>query len=130
MDSIGAARRDSPHVPMTDVEEPPVIRSVPRSYAVIFAAVAAAQVLDLATFLPAVARVGLGAESNPLARMLYEWNGPLGPAALKAAAIAIMLLALARVVLRFPAFALPSAALVVAIGLAGAASNVLFGLLA
>jgi hypothetical protein len=96
----------------------------------VFAVVAAAQLLDLATFVPAVARVGIGAESNPLAQMLYQWNGPLGPAALKLAAISIMLLALARVLRRFPAYVLPSAALVVAIGLAGTASNVLFGLLA
>ena len=48
---------------------------------------------------------------------------------LKATAIAIMLLALARVVRRFPAYALPSAALVMGIGLFGAASNLLFGVL-
>ena len=94
-----------------------------------FAAVAVAQLLDLATFVPAVARVGIGAESNPLARTLYLSAGPMGPAALKAAAIAIMLLALVRVARRFPAYALPSAALVAGIGLFGAASNLLFGLL-
>jgi hypothetical protein len=94
-----------------------------------FAAVVVAQVLDLATFVPAVARVGIGAESNPLARSLYLSAGPMGPAALKVAAISIMLLALVRVVQRFPTFALPSAALLVGVGLFGAASNLLFGLL-
>jgi hypothetical protein len=70
-----------------------------------------------------------GAESNPLARSLYLSAGPLGPALLKAAAISIMLLALVRVVRRFPTYALPSAVLLVGIGLFGAASNLLFGLL-
>ena len=74
-------------------------------------------------------RVGIGAESNPLASVLYRSLGPLGPAALKAAALAVMIAALIRVVQRFPMFAIPSAALVVGIGLFGAASNVLFGLL-
>jgi hypothetical protein len=105
------------------------LRSTSNRYAAVLAVVAAAQLLDLATFIPAVARVGIGAESNPLARSLYLSAGPIGPAALKAAAISIMLLALLRVVRRFPTLALPSAALVVAIGLFGAASNLLFGLL-
>lgn len=94
-----------------------------------FAVVLAAQLLDLATFVPAVARVGIGAESNPLARALYLSAGPLGPAALKVAAIAIMLLVLLHVVRRFPTYALPSAALLVGIGLFGSGSNLLFGLL-
>jgi hypothetical protein len=106
-----------------------VIRPVTRAHAFIFAALAASQLLDLVTFIPAVAHVGIGAESNPLAQLLYRWDGPFGPTALKLAAIAIMLVAFARVIRRFPAYALPSAAIVVAIGLAGTASNVLFGLL-
>jgi len=106
-----------------------MLRPMPNRYAAVFAAVAAAQLLDLATFVPAVARVGIGAESNPVARTLYLTAGPLGPVALKAAAIAIMLLALARVGRRFPTYTLPSAALVVGLGLFGAASNLLFGLL-
>lgn len=114
---------------MPDAKERPVLRPMPNRYAAVFAAVAVAQLLDLATFVPAIARVGIGAESNPLARTLYLSVGPSGPAALKAAAIAIMLLALVRVVRRFPTYALPSAALVVGIGLFGASSNVLFGLL-
>jgi len=104
-------------------------RSIPNRYGLLFAAVAVAQILDLVTFIPAVARVGIGAESNPLARSLYLSAGPLGPAALKAAAVSILLLALLRVARRFPAFTLPSAALIVAIGLFGAGSNLLFGLL-
>jgi hypothetical protein len=114
---------------MPDKKERPVLRPMPNRYAAVFVAVAVAQLLDLATFVPAVARVGIGAESNPLARTLYLSAGPLGPAALKAAAIAIMVMALVRVARRFPTYTLPSAALVVGIGLFGATSNVLFGLL-
>jgi len=106
-----------------------VLRPMPTRYAALLTAVAVAQLLDLATFVPAVARVGIGAESNPLARTLYLCVGPLGPVVLKAAAIAIMLLALLRVVRRFPTYTLPSAALVSGIGLFGATSNLLFGLL-
>jgi hypothetical protein len=98
-------------------------------YVAVFAAVAAVELLDLATFIPAVARLGVGAEGNPLARTLYLSAGPLGPTALKAAGIAIILLALTRVVRRFPTLVLPSAAVVLAIGLFGVASNVLCGLL-
>lgn len=100
-----------------------------RWHAAAFAVVVVAQLLDLATFVPAVARVGIGAESNPFARTLYQSAGPLGPAALKATAVAIMLLALVRVARRFPTRLVASAAILVGIGLAGTASNVLFGLL-
>ena len=101
----------------------------PSRHAAAFTAVVVAQLLDLATFVPAVARVGIGAESNPFARTLYLAAGPVGPAALKAAAIAIMLLALVRVARRFPTRVVPAAAIVVAIGVLGTVSNLLFGLL-
>jgi hypothetical protein len=107
--------------------ERPAMRTSPTRFAAILAIVTAAQLLDLATFIPAVARVGIGAESNPLARSLYLSAGPLGPAALKAATITILLLALLRVVRRFPTYALPSGAFMVGIALFGAASNLLFG---
>jgi hypothetical protein len=129
MDGAVAVRRCSANILTTDRREDPVLRPMPNRYAPLFAAVAIAQLLDLATFVPAVARRGIGAESNPLARALYMWGGPLGPAALKAAAIAIMLVALVRVMRRFPAFVLPYAVLVVTIGPAGTASNVVFGLI-
>ena len=106
-----------------------MLRPIPNRYAPVFAAAAAAQLLDLATFIPGVARVGIGAETNPLARTLYLSVGPLGPAALKAAAIALMLTILVRVVKRFPAYIVPSAALVAGVGLLGATSNLLFGVL-
>jgi hypothetical protein len=110
-------------------KEPAVLHATPHRSIALFTAVVVAQLLDLATFLPAVARVGIGAESNPVARTLYLSMGPVGPVVLKAAAVTIMVIALVRVVQRFPAFAIPSAALIVGIGLFGTASNVLFGLL-
>jgi len=113
----------------TRCKERPVLRLVPIRYAAIFVVVAAAQLLDLVTFLPAVARAGIGAESNPLARALYLSAGAWGASALKAVAITIILLTLARVLRRFPTYALPSAAFAMGIGLFGAASNVFFGLL-
>ena len=106
-----------------------MLRLMPNRYAAVLAAVAVAQLLDLVTFLPAVARVGIGAESNPLTRMLYLSAGPLGPTALKVAAITIMLVGLVRVMRRFPIYVVPSAALVLGIGVLGAASNIAFGLL-
>lgn len=113
---------------MADPNERALPRPMPNRFAAVFAAVTIAQLLDLVTFVPAVVRVGIGAESNPLARTLYLSMGPMGPAALKAAATAIMLLALVRVVRRFPTYLIPSAALVVGIGVFGAASNLVFGL--
>ena len=95
----------------------------------LYITVALAQLLDLVTFIPAVSKMGIGAESNPLARSLYHAVGAFGPAGLKIAAITIMVLALARVVRRFPRLVWPSAAVIVAIGLFGAGSNIAFGLL-
>ncbi len=114
---------------MPDPTEQPVLRITPNRYPAMFAVVVVAQLLDLATFVPAVARAGIGAESNPLARALYLSAGPIGPAALKVGAIAIMLLVLMRILRRFPRYSLPPSALLVAIGLAGAGSNLVFGLL-
>ena len=106
-----------------------MLRSMPPKYATMFAVVAAIELLDLVTFVPASAHLGIGAEGNPLAQKLYLSMGPLGPAALKATGVAIILLALVRVVRRFPNYALPSAALVTGIALFGVATNVVFGLL-
>ena len=106
-----------------------VLYATQSRHAAAFTVVVVAQLLDLVSFVPAVARAGIGAESNPLARTLYQSAGALGPAALKAAAIAIMLLALVRVARRFPSRVVPSAAILAGIGLLGAASNLMFGLL-
>ena len=84
--------------------------------------------LDLATFLPAVARVGIGAESNPFARALYMSFGPAGPALLKVTAITVIVAALLWVARRYPTRLLPAALLAAGIGCAGFASNIAFGL--
>jgi threonine/homoserine efflux transporter RhtA len=107
----------------------PLRLQTPYRYVALYLTVAFAQLLDLMTFIPAVSKVGIGAESNPLARSLYHAVGAFGPAGLKVAAISIMILALARVVRRFPKLVWPSGAVIVAIGLFGAGSNILFGLL-
>ena len=101
----------------------------PHQYVALYVAVVAVQLLDLLTFIPAVAKVGIGAESNPLARTLYHAVGAFGPAGLKVAAIAIMILGLSHVVRRFPNLVWPTAAVVFTIGLIGAGSNIVFGLM-
>jgi hypothetical protein len=113
---------------LADHDSPPNsagrLGAIPDRYVVLLGLVILAQLFDLLTFVPAVARVGIEAESNPLAQVLYLSVGPLGPALLKVGAILVMVLAMRRVLRRFPGYAAGSAALLVAIGLAGAASNV------
>lgn len=104
-------------------------QSAPYRTVALYGVVVMAQLLDLLTFVPAVAKVGIGAESNPLARLLYASVGAFGPAGLKIVAISIIFVAMARVARRFPKFVWPSAAVVVAIGLFGAGSNIAFGLM-
>jgi hypothetical protein len=105
-----------------------VERSISTRNATLFASVLIIQLMDLVSFVPAVARVGIGAESNPFARALYVSLGAAGPAILKLAAMAVLLIALLWIARRFPTQLLPAALLAAAIGLAGFASNVLFGL--
>jgi hypothetical protein len=94
----------------------------------LLAIVAIAQLCDLLTFLPAVGRVGIGAEQNPLARYLYELLGAAGPAALKVAVVVALLALLTRVVQRYPRLWAPPVVLAVALGALGTWSNVVFGL--
>jgi threonine/homoserine efflux transporter RhtA len=94
----------------------------------LFVAVIATQVADLVTFLPAVARVGIGAEQNPIARTLFVTLGVAGPVILKIGATGVVLILLWRVAVRFPAFAGRSTLIAVSLGLLGAWSNVAFGL--
>jgi len=96
----------------------------------LFLAVIVTQLADLATFLPAVARVGIGAEQNPIARTLFMTLGAAGPIVLKIGATALVLILLWRVADRFPAFAGRSTLVAVLLGLLGAWSNVRFGLAA
>jgi hypothetical protein len=94
----------------------------------LFILVVLAQAADTLTFLPAVARVGIGAERNILVRHLYMTLGPIGPVLLKSASIGIVLAALWWVQQRHPTRIKPVVALVVVAGLFGAWSNVAFGL--
>jgi hypothetical protein len=103
--------------------------SLIRRYRLALAVAVIANILDTVTFLPAVARVGIGAESNPVVRELYLAFGPLGPVALKAFAIVAVILALQWTIVRFRGMVWPPAFLAGALGLVGAYSNVAFGLL-
>ncbi len=94
----------------------------------LFLIVIAAQLADLATFLPAVARIGIHAEQNPLARGLFETIGASGPALLKGGALAVLLVVLWRIAVRFPAYAGRSGALAIGLGLLGTWSNLAFAL--
>ena len=49
-------------------------RRIPRTYAAVIVLAVVAQRLDLTTFAAAVARVGIGAETDPMAQTLYAWN--------------------------------------------------------
>ena len=94
----------------------------------LFVVVVVAQALDTLTFLPAVARVGIGAERNALVRHLYLTIGPIGPVLLKVASIGVVIAALWWVQQRHPTRVKPVVGLVVVAGLFGAWSNVAFGL--
>ncbi len=97
-------------------------------YRRLFLFVVVAQAADLVTFLAAIARVGIHAEQNPVARGLFGSLGSAGPAAYKVVAIGLILLVLWRIAIRFPRYAGRSATLAVALGLLGAWSNATFGL--
>jgi len=93
-----------------------------------FVAAAVAQLLDIATFLPAVARVGISAERNVLVRAAYDAYGPAGPVLLKALAIGLVVMALWWVAARFPNRLMGPVLVAVANGVLGAWSNVAYGL--
>ena len=94
----------------------------------LLAAVNAAQLADMVTFLPAVRRVGIQAEENPIVREAFSVLGAAGPIALKAFSVAMVVLLLSRVMVRFPRHALLPTAIAVTFGLLGAWSNIVFGL--
>lgn len=95
----------------------------------LFLAVIGAQLADVATFLPAIHKVGIGAEQNPLARALFMTLGSAGPVVLKVVATALILALLWRVAVRYPALTGRTALIAVVIGSAGAWSNIAFGLI-
>jgi hypothetical protein len=90
----------------------------------LFLIVIVAQLADLGSFLPALARVGIQAEQNPLARGLFSILGSAGPALLKLGALGVVLLVLWRIAVRFPTYAGRSGMLAIVLGLIGAWSNV------
>ena len=87
-----------------------------------------AQLADLLTFVPAIGRVGIGAESNPIVRDLFAAMGTAGPAALKVCATIAVVALLYRVAVRYPNLAGRSCMVAVGLGLLGAWSNIAFGL--
>ena len=87
------------------------------------------QLGDLVTFMAAVGRLGIQAETNLLARELFLRVGEFGPVLLKAAALIVIVLLVRRIAQRFPAYAAPAAWLAISVGLVGLGSNVV-GLLA
>jgi len=92
--------------------------------------IVAIQLADLTTFAAAVRRVGIDQESNAVARQLFAVAGDFGPVLLKVAATLTILLILRRIARRFPDRAPLAAWVAISVGLVGALSNVVVGLLA
>jgi hypothetical protein len=86
------------------------------------ALVAAAMLADLITFAWAVPLVGIQAEQNPVMAQGYSLGGIVIVAALKLAALAAIVLLVARV--QRPRLRHLAASIGIVVGLVGAASNV------
>jgi hypothetical protein len=84
--------------------------------------VAAAMLADLLTFAAVIETVGIGAELNPVMASGYTQGGILIVAALKLAALAAIVLLVARV--RRPRLRHLAASIGIVVGVTGAASNV------
>lgn len=95
----------------------------------LLAAVLAAQLADLVTFLFAVNKVGMWAESNPLVQWQYEIGGLEGVILLKGVSI---LIALATLVLlkERPRFFIVGAVWAIIAGSIGTLTNLIFGVFA
>jgi len=104
-------------------------RTVPANLLPLAAGIVLSQLADLVTFIAAIQRTGIDAESNTIARELFLRAGGFGPALLKAAAVLLILLLVRRVALRFPQRAALAGWVAIGLGIIGAGSNVLFGLL-
>lgn len=105
-----------------------MLQAIPARHATMLLPVVVVEFLDFATFIPAVARVGIGDETNPFARALYLSSGAAGLAVMKVIGTTVILLALLWIARRFPTRLLPAALMASALGFAGFASNVLSGL--
>ena len=86
------------------------------------ALVAAAMLADLLTFALVVPLVGIGAELNPVMASGYTQGGIVIVAALKLAALAAIVLLVARV--RIRRLRVLAAGIAIVVGVTGAASNV------
>ena len=84
--------------------------------------VAAAMLADLITFAAVIEVVGIGAELNPVMAQGYSLGGIVIVAALKLAALAAIVLLVARV--RRPRLRVLAAGIAIVVGVTGAASNV------
>jgi hypothetical protein len=84
--------------------------------------VALAMLADLITFAAVIETVGIGAELNPVMAAGYSQAGILAVAALKLAALAAIVLLVARV--RTRRLRVLAAGIAIVVGLTGAASNV------
>jgi hypothetical protein len=78
--------------------------------------------LDLATFAAVIETVGIGQEQNPVMAQGYSLGGIVIVAALKLAALAAIVLLVARV--RRPRLRVIAAGIAIVVGVTGAASNV------
>jgi hypothetical protein len=85
------------------------------------ALVAIAMLADLATFALVVPLVGIGAELNPVMASGYAQGGLLVVAALKLAALAAIVLLVARV--RRPRLRVLAAGIAIVVGLVGTLGN-------
>lgn len=82
-----------------------------------------AQLADAATFSVAIPLLGIGVESNPLAALVYHWQGMGGVLALKGAAIVITLALLVLVSERSPRIFYVGGAAGTTVGAFGAFTN-------
>jgi hypothetical protein len=85
------------------------------------ALVAAAMLADLLTFAAVIETVGIGAELNPVMASGYAQGGLLVVAALKLAALAAIVLLVARV--RRPRLRVLAAGIAIVVGLVGTLGN-------
>ena len=94
----------------------------------LFTVVIIGQLADLATFMMAVARVGIGAEQNVLVRALYGQFGASGPLVLKLLALATVLPLLWYVGYRWPSRLLGAVLVSVLIAVVGVYGNIAHGI--
>ena len=104
-------------------------RTLPRSLVPLVTGIVVTQLADLVTFVAAIRRTGIDAESNAIARALFLQVGDFGPVLLKVASILLLLLLVRRVGLRFPQRAAVACWVAIGLGSLGALSNVAFGLI-